>query len=242
MILQAVTVLILLLVTRICVVLSNPSPKPRKRNDGETCVLAVFLGSGFSDNPLIGPAFSPAYVNPGGHTSEALMLTSGLDFSRYSPRIYIVSEGDTLSTNKVVSLEHSKAFRSSPIPVSSYHPFRLVSTSSWCFQASGRQKDYKIVTVPRARRVHQATWTVLLTCMRSVLACIYLVTIAPLLKKDPFGTPFADLLIMNGPGTCVTLCAAVMVNKVSSALHTPSEYPLMPATFWPSCLACHFRK
>jgi beta-1,4-N-acetylglucosaminyltransferase len=178
------------------VVLSNPSPKPRKRNDGETCVLAVFLGSGFSDNPLIGPAFSPAYVNPGGHTSEALMLTSGLDFSRYSPRIYIVSEGDTLSTNKVVSLEHSKAFRSSPIP------------------ASGRQKDYKIVTVPRARRVHQATWTVLLTCMRSVLACIYLVTIAPLLKKDPFGTPFADLLIMNGPGTCVTLCAAVMVNKL----------------------------
>lgn len=121
--LQVVTFLIFLLVTRIGVVLSNPWPKPRKRKDGETCVLAVFLGSGFSDNPPVGLAFSSAYVNTGGHTSEALMLTSGLDFSRYSPRIYIVSEGDTLSTNKVVSLERSKAFRSSPIPVSSGHPF-----------------------------------------------------------------------------------------------------------------------
>lgn len=94
------------------------------------------------------------------------------------------------------------------------------------FQVSGSQKDYKIVAVPRARRVHQAIWTVLPTFVHSVLACIYLVTIAPLFKKDPFGAPFADLLIMNGPGTCVTLCAAVMVNKVSSALYpTSSEYP-----------------
>jgi len=187
MFLQAVTLLILLLVTRIYVVLFKPSPKPRKRNDGETCVLAVFLGSG-------------------GHTSEALMLTSGLDFSRYSPRIYIVSEGDTLSTNKAVSLERAKASRSSPIP------------------ASGSQKDYKIVAVPRARRVHQAIWTVLPTFVHSVLACIYLVTIAPLFKKDPFGAPFADLLIMNGPGTCVTLCAAVMVNKLLGLPHPKMIY------------------
>ena len=66
--------------------------------------------------------------------------------------------------------------------------------------------------------------------MHSVLACIYLVTIAPLLKKDSSRTPFADLLILNGPGTCVTLCAAVMVNKVSSILYTSSEYLSMLVT------------
>lgn len=49
------------------------------------------------------------------------MLTSGLDFSRYSPRIYIVSEGDTLSASKAVSLERSKASCSLPITVSSRH-------------------------------------------------------------------------------------------------------------------------
>lgn len=60
------------------------------------------------------------------------MLTSGLDFSRYSPRIYIISEGDTLSASKAISLEHSKASRSPPITVSSRHSFEFVSASSWC--------------------------------------------------------------------------------------------------------------
>ena len=53
------------------------------------------------------------------------MLISGLDFSRYSPRIYIVSDGDMLSTSKALSLERSKAPRSSAIRVSSYYPFYL---------------------------------------------------------------------------------------------------------------------
>ncbi|KAF8135461.1 glycosyltransferase family 1 protein [Boletus edulis] len=186
MFLQIVTVLGFLLVTRIYVVVSSPSPKPRRRDDGETCVLAVFLGSG-------------------GHTSEVLTLTSSLDFSRYSPRIYIVSEGDTLSASKAVSLEHSKASRN-PIP------------------GSDGQRSFEIVTIPRARRVHQAMWTVFPTFMRSVLACIHLVTIAPLLKKDSFRTPFAHLLILNGPGTCVTLCAAVMVNKLLGLPHPKMVY------------------
>lgn len=63
MFLQTVAVLILLLLTRIYVVLFNASSKPRKRSDGETCALAVFLGSGFSDNAFIDAAlFSLAYV------------------------------------------------------------------------------------------------------------------------------------------------------------------------------------
>ncbi|KAN0091101.1 glycosyltransferase family 1 protein [Tylopilus felleus] len=188
MYIQTLTVLILLLLTRIYAVLSRPSPKPRKRNDGEKCALAVFLGSG------------------GGHTSEALTLTSSLDFTRYSPRIYIVSEGDTLSVNKAISLERSKVTGSSPI------------------SNSDDQKDYEIVAVPRARRVHQAVWTVLPTLIPSILACIYLVTITPLLKKNPFGTPFADLLILNGPGTCVTLCFAVVVNKLLGLPHPKTIY------------------
>lgn len=41
----------------------------------------------------------------GGHTTEALTLVSALDFSRYAPRIYIVSEGDHLSAEKAAALE-----------------------------------------------------------------------------------------------------------------------------------------
>lgn len=48
MFLQILTALVLLLLTRIYLVLSNPSSKPRQRRDGETCALGVFLGSGLS--------------------------------------------------------------------------------------------------------------------------------------------------------------------------------------------------
>jgi len=83
------------------------------------------------------------------------------------------------------------------------------------------------VVVPRARRVHQAIWTALPAFLHSVLACICLVTVAPLFKKDPFGTPIADLLIMNGPGTCVVLCYAVMLNKVRFTTLIANERPSM---------------
>ena len=52
MLFQAVTVFVLLLVTRMSVVLSRLPSKLQKRTDGETCALAVFLGSGFSDSLL----------------------------------------------------------------------------------------------------------------------------------------------------------------------------------------------
>ena len=44
----------------------------------------------------------------GGHTTEALALVSGLDFARYTPRTYIISDGDTLSAQKAHELEERK--------------------------------------------------------------------------------------------------------------------------------------
>ena len=51
-------------------------------------------------------------VHTGGHTSEALGLLSALDFARYFPRTYILSEGDTLSMQKALDLESAKASES----------------------------------------------------------------------------------------------------------------------------------
>lgn len=48
------------------------------------------------------------FLTTGGHTSESLMLVSALDFRRYTPRTYIVSEGDPLSARKVTALETIK--------------------------------------------------------------------------------------------------------------------------------------
>ncbi|EKM54398.1 glycosyltransferase family 1 protein, partial [Phanerochaete carnosa HHB-10118-sp] len=137
--------------------------KRAARSRSEACTLAVFLGSG-------------------GHTSEALVLLSALDFDRYCPRKYFVSQGDILSAKKAITLESERA--SGPA-------------------------SYTIITIPRARRVHQSLLTTPLSSAISLMACIYHATISPLLS----GKPFADVLLVNGPGTCVMLCLAVYLNK-----------------------------
>ncbi|KAG8960146.1 UDP-N-acetylglucosamine transferase subunit [Tulasnella sp. 419] len=143
----------------------QPTKQKRKRSQSETCSLAVFLGSG-------------------GHTSEALALVSSLDFSRYTPRKYIISEGDTLSAQKAIELEKQQT--SDP-----YNP------------------NYTILTLPRARRVHQSLLSTPPTFIKSLLAAIWHICIEP----NSRGKPFADALLLNGPGTCVSVCAAAYISR-----------------------------
>ena len=44
------------------------------------------------------------------------------------------------------------------------------------------------------------------------MLCIYHLTILPWFKFH--STTFADILILNGPGTCFVLCLAVYINRV----------------------------
>jgi len=164
---------IIAIIARICVAVINPAGSiPRRRDHEETCHLAVFLGSG-------------------GHSSEALSLVSALDFSRYTPRTYLVSEGDSLSAQKAVTLERLKT-----APTPSLHSGVPIG-------------GYQILTIPRARHVHQSILTVPFTALRSLLAAVYHVTLAPRLSGD---SNF-DVLLLNGPGTCVILCMAAYVNR-----------------------------
>jgi beta-1,4-N-acetylglucosaminyltransferase len=103
---------------RIYSILPGAEQKCSRRQEvdvSKNCSIAVFLGSG-------------------GHTSEALALVSALDFSRYTPRLYIISEGDSLSAEKAVALEARK-------------------TSS--NKNEHAKREYTLLTIPRARRVHQ---------------------------------------------------------------------------------------
>jgi beta-1,4-N-acetylglucosaminyltransferase len=95
------------IVARFCVMFVFPNHNaPRRREHTGTCHLAVFLGSGKSFTQSPAPTLRP-YV--GGHSSEALALVSTLDFSRYTPRTYLVSKGDSLSATKAITLERLKA-------------------------------------------------------------------------------------------------------------------------------------
>ncbi|KAF7315597.1 UDP-N-acetylglucosamine transferase subunit ALG14 [Mycena indigotica] len=153
----------LVLIAALCVyrVYSILPSRRRRLTRSETKALAVFLGSG-------------------GHTKEALTLISALDFARYRPRTYIISDGDTFSLQKAVDLENLKATATCPA-------------------------DYSLITVPRARRLHQPLYTIPPTALRALLSCIYYLTFA--------SRPLGDVLILNGPGTCLVLCIAVYINK-----------------------------
>ncbi|KAF4563348.1 UDP-N-acetylglucosamine transferase subunit [Pleurotus pulmonarius] len=100
-------------------------------------------------------------------------------------------EGDILSAEKAISLETSKSTGASP--------------------PSGT--DYNILVIPRARRVHQSLFLTPPTALRSLLACVFHVSIAPLISSGPGSSSFADVLILNGPGTCFVLCVAVHLNR-----------------------------
>ena len=95
------------IIARVCIIIVFPKDSsPRRQEHKGTCHLAVFLGSGKSSTQWSSPALKQ-YL--GGHSSEALTLVSALDFSRYTQRTYLVSEGDSLSATKAIALERLKA-------------------------------------------------------------------------------------------------------------------------------------
>ncbi|KAH6910381.1 UDP-N-acetylglucosamine transferase subunit ALG14 [Coprinopsis sp. MPI-PUGE-AT-0042] len=123
------------------------------------------------------------FLGSGGHTTEAMIMLSAIDPKRYRPRHYFVSEGDTLSVRKALELEETFGRSSS---------------------------DFRTTIIPRARRVHQSFLTAPFTALISLASCIYYMTLEPLLDKK---TKFTDVLVVNGPGTCLMLCLAVFINK-----------------------------
>ncbi|KIK67360.1 glycosyltransferase family 1 protein [Collybiopsis luxurians FD-317 M1] len=170
--LRVLSAIALLILTRLFYIRFCAKNHKTKEKSTSSRKLAVFLGSG-------------------GHTTEMLALISSLDFEKYFPRTYIVSEGDTLSEQKAVMLERKKAGDSK---------FSL--------------KDaYSILIIPRARKVHQPLLTTPPTALFSLLQCIYHVTIKPIVYQQNAHPHFADVLVLNGPGTCLILCLAVSFNK-----------------------------
>ena len=115
-------------------------------------------------------------LGSGGHTAEMLRLLGGMNLENYTPRVYVVAEGDKLSVEKVEKLE-SKAIDNQAKPTS--------TTSS----------AVSICKVPRARQVMQSYVT---SIFSTLIATLYSLPIV--LSASP------DLVLCNGPGTCIPIC------------------------------------
>lgn len=125
-----------------------------------------------------------------------LRLLCGLDFERFSERVYLVSSGDALSLAKVAELETARAAEPHPSP-------------------TGRP-TWTVKEIPRARRVHQSFLTAPFTTLQSFGVCLRLLTLPSLLGSR--GN--ADVILLNGPGSCVPIALAAFLPRLVN-LHSP---------------------
>ncbi|GAA5884395.1 hypothetical protein JCM16303_003668 [Sporobolomyces ruberrimus] len=126
------------------------------------------------------------FLGSGGHTAEMMRLIAHLDWERYSTRTWIISSGDTLSESKVLSFEKDTIGNGS----------------------------FRIMRIPRARKVHQSYLTSPFTTLYSLLFCLYHITLLPLFLPSPQDRKFSDLILLNGPGSCVPIAISAFLPRV----------------------------
>lgn len=173
---------------RLMVVLDPTRTKPirhGRRNPREPTHLLIVLGSG-------------------GHTAEMLSMldrsvthpdpSSRLDWRDFSHRTWVVSSGDTLSA------ERAKEFEENALALGGQEALMAGKVRKATDAGPGK---YEVVTVPRAREIHQPAWTSPISCTKTFLACWNL-----LLAQLKQGRDFPDLILVNGPATATVLVFA----------------------------------
>jgi beta-1,4-N-acetylglucosaminyltransferase len=113
-------------------------------------------------------------------------LLSSIPFDRYSSRTYIYCPGDEHSLRLVRELEGHK---------------------------SGSLTAHTFLPLPRARKVKQPMMTTVFTSFGTLLVAIVTLFMVPLVKH-PLRPPF-EVLLVNGPGTCVVVVAVCWIRRVS---------------------------
>ena len=126
------------------------------------------------------PCRTLVVLGSGGHTAEMLRLLGGMNLHSYTPRVYVVAEGDKMSVDKVEKFE---------------------STTSRSTQGL-ESAAMSIRKVPRARQVMQSYITSILS---TLVAVLYSLPIA--------WSAYPDLVLCNGPGTCIPVCFWAYVMK-----------------------------
>ncbi|KAL2864616.1 glycosyltransferase family protein [Aspergillus lucknowensis] len=131
-------------------------------------------------------------LGSGGHTAEMLSMLRRmqLDPTKYTYRTYVVSSGDNFSATKAAEFESTLLNR-------------------------GETQSYTIVTVPRARKVHQSYLTAPFSTLQSFYSCLMVLCgLHPdqqaRLRELP--SPYPDIILTNGPATavCVILAARLL--------------------------------
>lgn len=141
-----------------------------------------------------------------------------LDPSIYTHRTYVVSAGDNFSASKALEFEQSRSNRKQ-------EPAKTASQTKNDSKDLDAQSCYTIVTVPRARRVHQTYLTAPFSTLHCLWACLLVLRgMHPAQNLPPrSSSPYPDIILANGPATavCVVLAARILRLLHSLAAHLP---------------------
>ncbi|XP_055631726.1 UDP-N-acetylglucosamine transferase subunit ALG14 homolog [Toxorhynchites rutilus septentrionalis] len=125
-----------------------------------------------------GPAKTMIVMGSGGHTAEMLQIVEGLDFTKYTPRQYVIAAADKTSVVKVIDVEVRR-------------------------EPDLAKQDYEIVAITRSRHVQQSYFCSVFTTLTAISNSIPVVV-----RSRP------DLILTNGPGTCVPICLVAFLTKL----------------------------
>jgi beta-1,4-N-acetylglucosaminyltransferase len=162
-----------------------------RRNPKEPTHLLIVLGSG-------------------GHTAEMLSMldrsvnesdpSKRMDLRDFSHRTWVVSSGDSLSAERAHEFEEMAS--------------NLTSQETLMAGKVKRATDigpgkYEIVTVPRAREIHQSLYSSPMSSLQCFSACWKV-----LRSQLDQGRDFPDLIMVNGPATGTIMVAAATAMRL----------------------------
>jgi beta-1,4-N-acetylglucosaminyltransferase len=150
-------------------------------------------------------------LGSGGHTAEMLaMLEKAIaetDESRllvltaFRYRTWVSSSGDELSAQRARTFEDGLLSSSAD---SSY----MIRSSSKdeASQSPPRDEDVQILTVPRARKIHQSLLTAPISSLQCLFACLSVLAQCSNPERD-----MPDIILCNGPATATILVLAALL-------------------------------
>ncbi|KJE91433.1 hypothetical protein CAOG_02568 [Capsaspora owczarzaki ATCC 30864] len=198
------------------------------------------------------PCPTMVVLGSGGHTMEMMDLLRSLDPKRYTPRVYVLAQTDTTSQAKALGFEQQlarvgsvkhhhddsvankdvsisartrshkqrqggKAAGSEAIESRLSNNARSAQQPSSLAPAAARwtaqPRQFWIETIPRSREVAQSWLTSLFTTAHALLFALPMV-----FRVRP------ELVLCNGPGTCVPVCIAAKLLYILGVCDTRVVY------------------
>ncbi|GAB7346575.1 hypothetical protein MBLNU457_5764t1 [Dothideomycetes sp. NU457] len=172
----------------------RPLRKSRKR--GQPTHLLIVLGSGGHTAEMIAMLRNSIQGRPdrsGNPTSKSL------DWSAFTHRTWVVSSGDHFSAARAKDFENEVSD----------------SASETDMKHAGGLETFTIVTVPRARKIHQPLLTTPFSSLQCLWACLRL------LVSHKHGYP--DLILTNGPATATILVWATLLVRFIDMWHMDAQ-------------------